>query len=278
MEAPRRLIVTDQLAQVPYTERQDGLHYDVPFEDYLRWPVISQSALKEGRRSMAHFRAAVLGERTKTPTDDMILGSAIHTCFLEPRSAQDRIAVWTGGRRFGKEWEAFKAENPGRILLTENQSEKLYGMVQSLRLHPEVRKWSDNIEAVEVSALGAVHGLRMRGRCDALTPDPLIDLKKVADGSAYKVVRSVLDYGYDVQAWVYCQLFNRDRFMLITVEDEPPFDVAAYELSPGFMRRGERIAKELIDDVLMCESTGIWPGRATAPVLLEPPDYAIDDE
>lgn len=255
----------------------DALHHDVPFPDYLKWPVMSQSTLKEGRKSMAHLRAALDGERVKVPTDDMILGSALHTAFLEPAEVQERVVVWDGAARRGKEWEAFKSEHSQKIILTQSQSAQLNGMVESLRAHPEVRKWTDKIEAVEVSAVGLIHDLRMKGRCDALTGDPLIDLKKVSDGDPRKVVNAAIQFGYDLQAWVYCQLFGRDRFMLITVEDEAPYDVCPYELSPAMLRRGQREASLLIEQVLECKETGYWPGRSTIPVQLELPEWAASE-
>lgn len=254
----------------------DGLHFNVPFADYLRWPIMSQSSLKEGRNSMAHLAAAVDGERVKVPTDDMVLGSAMHLCFLEPDQAFSRIATWDGAVRRGKVWDAFCESNAGKLLLTVNQSEKLTGMIASLRRHPEVRRWLSKIEHVEVSAVGLVHGLRMKGRCDALTSEPLIDLKKVSDGAQNRILRTVLDYGYHIQGWIYGQLFERERFLILTVEDEPPFDCVAYEMSPALLRQGKREACELIDRVLECQAAGVWPGRSDAVCMLELPEWAAD--
>lgn len=263
-------------------EIADGLHLRVPFADYLRWPFYSQSILKEGRKSMAHLRAAFEGERQKEPTDDMLLGSALHCAFLEPEEKVDRVAVWRNGARRGSAWEAFKLEHAARIILTENQDEKLTGMLASLKRHPEVKHWADRVSLtyhqerswVEVSCVGMVNGLRMKGRCDALTSDPLIDLKKVADAGPHKVQWVVEAYGYHIQASIYCRLFNRERFMMICVEDEPPYDVTPYEFSPGYLRRGKREADELIARVLECEEMGYWPGRSDTPVQLEPPAWA----
>jgi hypothetical protein len=260
------------------TTIKDGLHLRVPFAEYLKWPFYSQSVLKEGRRSMAHLKAARDGERVKEPTDDMILGTALHCAFLEPEEKIDRVAVWREGVRRGARWEAFKDEHARRIILTESQDEKLEGMLASLRRHPVVRRWDADIEAVECSIVGMVNGLRMKGRCDALTPDPLIDLKKVADGVGYKVQRAAEDFGYHIQAAIYCQLFKRERFMLICVEDEPPYDVCPYEFSPGNLRRGAREAADLIARVLQCEETGCWPGRSDTPIMLEAPAWAEEDE
>lgn len=255
-------------------ELKDGLHFDVKFEDYLHWPIFSQSVVKQGQQSAAHVKAAFDGERVMIPTDAMILGTAMHTTFLEPDEAAERIRVWDGGARRGKEWEAYKLRNADKIILTESQGEKLSGMVASLRRHPAVRKWQEQISGVEVSCIGKAFGLRMKGRCDGLTPDPMIDLKKVASGDPRKVTMACLSFGYDIQAAIYRELFNRDRFILFTVEDKPPFDVCPYEFSAGFLRRGEAEAKRLIAKVIECEQSGIWLGRSVDPVQLECPEWA----
>jgi exodeoxyribonuclease VIII len=257
---------------------RNGLHLDVPFEEYLRWPIMSQSTLKEGRRSMAHLKANMDGERKMVPTDNMLIGSALHCCFLEPDQAEKRVITWTGGARRGKEWLAFKEEHASKIILTENMGDKLAGMLASLRKHPEVKRWLSKIESVETSAIGDVHGLRMKGRCDALTPDPLIDLKKVSDGDPHKFTRTIGTYGYHVQAAIYTQLFQRDRFMLITVEDDAPYSVCPYELSPAWIRQGDKEASELIEKVIWCQEHGDWPGRSDVPVTLELPEWMAESQ
>lgn len=257
-------------APVPMTI---GIHEDVPLADYLGWDCWSRSAIMAGQESMAHAHAAKNDELERKITDDMVLGSALHTAFLEPELAATKIAVWTGAARRGGEWEDFKAANAGRSLLTGGQHEKLIGMVRSLRRHPEVRRWLAKIESTEVSAVGLLDGLMVKGRTDALTADPLIDLKKVVSGNKRTIGRTVYDFGYHIQAAVYTRLFKRSRFILMTVEDSPPYDVAPYELSPAFIGRGWDEARKVIDGIKECEATGLWPGRCSSIETLDEPEW-----
>jgi hypothetical protein len=250
-----------------------GLHFDVPFQEYLSWPLLSQSVLKEGRASMSHLKAARDGARVKCATDDMLLGSALHCAFLEPEAMLKKVILWEGGRRYGKSWEAFQEEQNGKIILTEGHYENLVGMVQSLRRHPVVKHWTAHIEAVEVSAVGKIDGVALKGRCDALTPEPLVDLKKVATADPRVITKTVLNFGYHIQAFIYCRLFQRRRFLLICVEGSPPYDVVAYELSAAFLRQGEREAGELLARYKSCLQSGEWPGRSDDIVILEPPEW-----
>lgn len=250
-----------------------GKHVGLPFAEYLKLPHLSQSVLKEGRRSMAHLKAAWDGERQKEPTDAMMLGSALHVAFLEPETMLSRVAKWDGGTRRGKVWDAFCAEHDGKIILTECMYDHLQGMVRALRRHPEVRRWLGRIEDVEVSATGTMEGVPFKGRTDALSDDPVVDLKKVASNDPRDIRRTVYDLGYYMQGAIYTRLFKRERFMLITVEDQPPYDVAAWEISPVYLGRGWDEARELLETVKACMDTGEWPGRSSEIVTLDEPAW-----
>jgi len=268
--------MTQQLELEPATAIADGLHHHVPHADYLRWPIPSQSVLKEGRASMAHLKAAMDRELVKKTTDDMTLGSALHTCFLEPELAAERIAVWRQGRRYGAEWDGFCDEHDTKIILTVAQHANLIGMIRSLRKHPFVREWTAKIDHVEISKVGLVNGVRMKGRCDALTTDPLIDLKKVRSADVRTFTNTVLSFGYNLQAAVYLELFERERFAFIAVEGTPPYDVMAFELSPALIRYGRQQAYAILEQYKVCCETGIWPGRCNEVVTLEMPGWLAD--
>lgn len=254
-----------------------GLFPGVPFADYLQWPIPSQSTLKHGRESMAHLKAAMDGERLIEPTDDMILGTALHTAYLEPDEAAERIAVWAGGRRYGKEWTLFREANKGQIIITESQKYQLAGMVESLR-QSKLVSWMTSRVEVEVGVVGDFHGWLMKARCDAISSGAIVDLKKVRSADPRKFTYSIVEYGYHIQAAVYRRLFDRDRFILVCVEDQPPYDVVPYELSPAFVRAGETEAARIIERAQECEKTGIWPGRSGGEVCqLEPPEWLLGD-
>lgn len=223
---------------------------------------------------MAHLRAAL--DADKTPTDAMELGSALHVAFLEPELMPERVTKWEH-RRAGADWEKFQHDNPGKIILTAKMHAALVGMVRSLRQHPEVRRWLSRIEDTEVSALDDFAGALCKARGDALTSDPLIDLKTVASGEPYKIQKQAWDLGYYIQAAVHTHLFKRDRFILLTVESSPPYDVCPWELPPSFIQAGHDEAKAIVERYLECEKHGQWPGRSQtiqkleAPAWMEPP-------
>ena len=252
-----------------------ALTQNLPFPAYLALPHWSQSSIKAMRQSPAHaLHARDYG--MKKATDAMLLGSALHVAFLEPELMPTRVVLWDGPRRAGGDWEEFKAEHSGKIILTQALHRSLVGMVRSMRAHPFVREWAGKIEAVEVSAIGDVFGLKVKRRAVALTDDPLIDIKKVRSADPRAIANAVIEYGYDIQAHTYHTLFNRSRHVLLCVEDTEPFDVVPYELSPAFLGRGARETQRFIEQIHECEASGVWTGRSAVAVELDPPSWSVE--
>lgn len=253
-----------------------GIYRNIPESEYRGWKLPSQTQFKAGRASPAHMRAA-MEAGDKAPTDAMRLGSALHVAFLEPELMPSKVVKWEGGVRKGAEWTDFSLEHASKIILTPAQHEQLIGMVRSLREHPFVREWQRQVEGVEVSAIGEYCGVLCKARCDALTPSPLVDLKKVRSGDIRSFTNDIVKYGYHMQAAMYRRLFNRDRFVLLTVEDRAPFDVVPYEMSPAMLREGDAALQALVLEYRRCLDTGVWPGRSDQIVTVECPEWLATD-
>lgn len=253
-----------------------GIYGEIPFADYLRCRRMSQSVLKCGRDSMKHLKYELDRQAADEPSDDMTLGSALHTCFLEPEQMPNRVARWDGPRRAGKEWEQFCDDNAHKAILTGGMHENLIGMVRSLRSHPEIKKWVAVIESVETSCLGEIEGIPFKGRVDALTDDPICDLKKIRSGDDRTVDRTIWDFGYHIQGYIYTRLFGRSRFCLGLIEGTEPFDVRVIELSQEWLKIGERETLALIQRVKKCIKDKNWPGRSEQLEEVVPPQWVTD--
>lgn len=257
-----------------------GIYTDIGFEQYLAWPQVSQTILKAGREpdgSAAHMKAKIDG--AFKVTDDMRLGSATHTAFLEPELLPKRVAFFGGVRnKTFAPWKEFKAEHPGKIILTEAQRPSFEGMLKSLRKHKFVRDWVGRIQDVEVSAIGVIDGVEVKARCDALTDDPLVDLKKCQSNSEFLFRSNSYKFGYHIQAYIYQRIFKRDRFVLLTVEDKPPYRVRPFELDESAIRYGEQEALYLLSLYRHGMETGQWPTDSDDIVPLGLPEYVEQDD
>jgi len=107
----------------------------ISFADYKRIDAVNNSSLKAMAKSPKHYRHYRDNpeDPDKTPSDAMVLGTAVHAAVLEPdRLPLDFViwsgptlpaghVVWHGGNRRGKAWEEFKAANVGRDILTPKE-------------------------------------------------------------------------------------------------------------------------------------------------------------
>lgn len=245
---------------------------NVPFADYLKWPHVSQSSLKQGRISMLHMLHAM--QTDVVPTDPMNLSSGLHCGFLEPELMLEKVVLWEGKRRAGKEWYAFKEEHDGKVILTSVYYAHLQGMLKSLRRHPEILKWNSRPGKVEVSYAAKINGVMVKGRVDKLTDDPIIDLKSSGmDLDETLFASHAVKLGWHIQGALYLRLFDRKRFILGVVENTAPYDVVMFELSPELLELGDHQALMLLAAWKLCCANNHWPGRSDKLVGLEVPKW-----
>ncbi len=257
---------------------QLGLHRNVPFADYLKWPLLSYSVIKHGRApggSMKRLKAAYDGELLKPPTDDMVLGQALHVAFLEPELMVSKVASFAGVRR-GSQWEQFKEENAGKAILTAKMHDRLIEMTRAIRSH----KWvSENVPLnmdTEVSAVGTFHGATVKGRADLLIGDAIVDVKKMSGVDIRTITNTIFRFGYHIQGAVYRKLFDRSRVILICVEDKRPFDCVPVELMDDVLDRGEDEASEVIDQYRFAVKTNTFAGQSDDLLPINVPEWMQD--
>lgn len=122
-----------------------------------------------------------------------------------------------------------------------------------------------------------VTGVRLRARPDWL-PDRggmILDYKTSRDASPEKFARAVFDLSYHVQAALYLRAaraagWDKTRFVFIVQEKEPPYSLAFYELSEEWLREGEFLVGNGLEEYAYCQKTGDWYGYAQDIQVLEP--------
>jgi hypothetical protein len=107
---------------------------------------------------------------------------------------------------------------------------------------------------------------------------PLYDLKTTTDANPDKITRAIMEYGYDIQAQHYREVWKaatgEDRpFRFIFVEKEPPHEICVVELSGEDLMMAEkriRRAREIFRD---CLETNDWPGYPLEVVQIKLPEF-----
>lgn len=266
---------------------EPGLHTGIPEHVYRRWDAANQSTLWTFRRSAAHARHEFLNPLEKPELD---LGNAIHALLLEPASLEERYAVRPPGidgrTKEGKAALAeFRAEAAGKIILDKRDVyETLQGIRDSFRDHALAYELVTKGGHTEVSALWRDPTLDVlcKGRMDRITDYAgwtwILDIKSTNDASPDAFLRSVVRFGYHLQAAFYIDgletLAPRERrFAILAVEKEPPYAIALYELDTMLLEVGRQEYRRYLGMWKRCLETGLWPAYPERIETLEAPRW-----
>lgn len=141
-------------------------------------------------------------------------GTLTHVLMLEPEKIVDKIAVWKGSRRAGKEWDEFEKENSGKLIMREADVREVQLAVRELRRVPQVAALLNRKHDTELPVLGKVSRTYCKGLLDCVTNDagPVtqIDLKTTGHGiDESSVLRAVRNFGYREQLAWYSNLYEQ---------------------------------------------------------------------
>ena len=169
-------------------------------------------------------------------------GWLFHTSILEPEVFNSQIFVDVQSKNTKKYKEAL-AEH-GKVFTMKEKSD-------AERLADAFLKNEQALQLItdcdfEVPAVGIIDDLPFRGKADVLGKHGIVDLKTTTDIRAFPY--SAKKYGYDIQAYIYCQLFNvpYTEFKFIVL-DKGTLDIAIYDVSEQFYFDGERKTLESIE-------------------------------
>src|SRR5688572_10037218 len=183
-----------------------GIHKALPAHDYHRRElgVVSNTALKHVRRSLAHYKAWIDGTGVDKDTPAKTFGRAFHCALLEPEKFRQ---TYVGMPKFGDlrksenkaaktEWEAAHADAEP---LAFDDMLTLIGMSDSVRAHPLASQMIRDGEAeLTLSWKDADSGLQCKSRLDYYVRDlaMIADVKTTEDASEEQFEKDVAKYGY----------------------------------------------------------------------------------
>lgn len=246
---------------------------------------VNWSTLKVIGRSPLHFQHA-----KKTPGKDTPArrkGRLGHLAVLERDLFRKSIAVWEGGRKQGKAFDAFEEANAGREVLSQKELDEINLMAAMVRTDPAAKKyltggsaevtatWTRDVKLPDGSATVAV---KCKGRLDYVA-QAVVDLKTTRDASPDGFAREVWRYGYHTQAaWYvdgYAAATGRELpAVLIAVESEAPHVVAVYRIPDDILQMGREHYESLLARYAECSRENRWPGYFIGESELTLPRYA----
>lgn len=255
-------------------------HLDVSASEYHGLTdSVSCTGLKQILRSPAHFQ-----DYLRRPGDDKPnLGTALHAAALEQEFFLDTYRVYEE-RRGTKAYDAFVAENPGKIILNKTEWLKVYGMVRAMMEHEDFPLWQmlqTCQREMSIFWTDEETGIQCRVRLDSFLPGQMIfDLKTTNDARPHAFLRQAIDMDYDLQAAMYTEAVRRYTgktlpFVFVAVEDDSPHGIWLHPADQSVLDNGWKKFRRALSIYRQCLDTGKWPKYTNAYTPMSLPRYAL---
>lgn len=166
----------------------------------------------------------------------LLMGRVIHTMILEPERFDSIFEVVDVASKNTKAFKEAQKDNE-RTCITNKDMEAGERMADAFFRNEIALSYLTEAEC-EVPAVDLIGGFPFRGKADIKRGSEIIDLKTTTDLKAFKY--SADKYGYDLQAFIYCNLFKTSYkdFTFIAL-DKGSCDIGVYDISEEFYKRGE---------------------------------------
>lgn len=283
----RRLARIGDTRVINYTEGMPilGRCYiaDMPASVYHATDCISNSGLKLISRSPAHFKYAPKRESTRS----MVIGSALHQAVLEPDLFFDTyVMLHDAEDRRCKDYKDAKEEFGEEFVLVASECAKIEGIMGRIQGNKEVQELLSLPGHNELSGFSTdpETGVMCRHRFDKLTNNGIgIDLKTTTDARPDAFSRSIMNYGYHMQAAFYVDNYEwitgkqLDDFVFIVVESESPYAVKMYRLGQESYAIGREQYRNSLLKYHECRATDFWPAYESQGIEeISIPQWAIN--
>jgi hypothetical protein len=228
-----------------------------------------------------YYRKYVKNEGEPLNSDALSIGSYAHTRILEPHLVEVEYAIWTKGRRYGEDWNTFKEENEGKIIITSSQKSLVDSMVKEYEASSVILGDHGNEKEVSISSFftkgeaeetvaGFLDDYPVKCRFDYRKEwddfGSINDLKTtgIALGTAtVEEVEEICAYwDYDLSAALYADLAEKYTgkahdfyFIFLSKKD---FACRIFKASDEMIRRGRAKYKAAIKALKKAEETGVY--------------------
>lgn len=216
---------------------------------------IGSSAMREAVKSMAHYKTYL--EQERSPTPDMIIGSAIHTLVLEFDRFFDRFTLQPddltpGNNKAWKEWKS-KQRLP---ILTQSDWDLINFAYLSVMDHaggyfqggePEKSYWRRHPS-----------GLILKARVDYQDGDLAVDLKSTKADTPQKFLNTI-KYDYHIQDALYRYVTGLPDLIFIGVCKQPPHAIYAGRQSASLREKTDELIEATIQAIQVAEEFDDYP-------------------
>lgn len=279
--------------------------YDLPSEKYhMAAKGISRSGLMEIAKNPRKYWWKYLSGLAETEeTNSLRIGGGFHTfvlephkfndvCVIVPKEAPRRPSIAQVNAKKPSEdtlaqiewWKNFDAANGLKTYIKTDELAEMKEMAQSVLSEPASKKVISAAGHIESSFFwhDEDYGVDVKCRPDYYRDDGiLLDLKTCADASEEAFQKSIVNYGYDLQAFMMMEGVERvtgkrpSDFVFVAVEKDAPYCVAFYSATPELLACGEARYHKLMAIYAACMKKNHWPGYGSFVRPINPPEWYV---
>ena len=224
------MITTFDNKQWNKEELLDNMYDDSFYYGYLGKNALSSSSIKTLLSSPKtyYFTTKYGSSETQALRD----GKLFHTMILEPEKLNDIIFV-EAATKASKEYKL--AKETGKEVYTNTEKKAAERLCDALLRNEAVKEYLTKAE-YEVPQIAMIDGVPIRAKADILKGNTIIDLKTTTGIKDFRY--SADKYSYDLQAWLYKEMFGVENFVFIAI-DKGSLDIAIFECSDEFYAKGK---------------------------------------
>lgn len=254
---------------------EPGVYSGITNDAYHSGEGISKSGLDLIGRSPLHYWAKYLDPQREPqePTPAMLLGTAIHSAVLEPHSFANDYVVFPKIDRRTKEGKAYYdeliAQAAGRTIISADDYATCVSIQDNVRRHPAAQVLlNDGEPELSVYWRDEQTGVLCKCRPDWMNykANTIIDVKSTDDASPAGFQKSIVKWGYHVQAAWYLDGVKAatghapKAFIFAAFEKTRPFATAFYYADEDMIELGRQLYRERLDVFAACLKNNSWPG------------------
>lgn len=218
--------------------------------------------------------------------DTLDRGTLGHMMLLQPERVPDEVRVWDGKVRNGGEWEAFEADNIGKLIVRRVDYESVNAAVKAFRFNKRINELITECD-VEVAVFSEEDCIFTKGLMDAVTKGKqcnILDPKFTMTGMGYRPTNNTIrDLNYREKMAAYKRWLEREsgREVLgcynIFLSLIPPYAVRIKKMSTMALEWGEQRILSAIGEVRKCLDADKWPMFVTEDIVIVDEWEKLDD-
>jgi hypothetical protein len=227
---------------------------------------LSSSSLKTLLQSpKKYYDEHVLGIKEEAAENSAFIeGSLTHSMILEEDKVAQEYAFFDGLRKQGKEFEDFKAANPGKTIISAAQKGRVAGYVRAFKNNPAAVDLIKN-GAPEYSICQVLDGVQCKMRADWINIEAgyIMDVKTSGFAVTHEEFKLTIEqYKYALSAAFYCKIAEQfygkpfDFYFVAIAKKE--LDCQVYKVSELTRRKGNSEVGRALDIYKKCVQTGLW--------------------